>query len=292
MLVFKLYYVCVQSWCMEQIPYPDVLGVRDEDATKGENGEVVVIGGSEQYLNTPAIAALGAIRAGCDVVRTAAPAESAPHIASFALDLIPVSLEGEHLQDDHVGRLVPLIKSADCAVIGPGIGTRSETWNTVQRILDLTESPLVVDADALPAIKEVADTVRKNIVLTPHATEFETVASVSPPTNLDARKEMVARHAEKLGCTIMLKGATDVISDGDQTETNTVGTPYLAKGGTGDVLAGITASLIAQGNPPFESACTAAWVNGTAGNEAVDRYGRGFVLDEHLQCVSDTITTR
>lgn len=275
---------------MEQVPYEDVLEERDTDAKKGENGEVLVIGGSEQYLNTPAIAALGALRAGCDVVRTAAPADSAGHIASFALDVIPVSLEGDHLHDDHVGRLVPLIKSSDCAVIGPGIGTRSETWDTVQRILELTESPIVVDADALPAIKDRSEVVRDNLVLTPHSAEFEAVASVSPPTDMEARKEMVSRHAQKLGCTILLKGGTDVISDGDRTETNTTGTPYLAKGGTGDVLAGITASLIAQDNRSFESACTAAWVNGTAGDQAVNRYGRGFLLDEHLRCVSDVVT--
>lgn len=260
------------------------------NTTKGENGEVVVIGGSEPYLNTPAIVGMASMRAGCDLVRIAAPSVSARHAASFALDLISVELDGEHLQDDHVGRIVPLIESADAAVIGPGIGKRSESWETIQRILELTNAPLVVDADALPAIKEDPDAVRENIVLTPHATEFEAMASVSPPTDMEARQELVARHAEKLGCTILLKGGTDVVSDGDNVETIEAGNPYMAKGGTGDVLAGVTASLIAQDNPSYESACTAAWVNGAAGDRAVERYGQGFLLDELMRCVSDVVT--
>ncbi len=273
---------------MEQMPYSQDLHDRDQNDRKGDSGEVLVVAGSEQYLNTPAIVGIAALRAGCDLARVAAPEESAWNSASFAMDLIPVALDGERLEEHHTDSIVSLMETADCTVIGPGLGTHYTTLNLVSEVLGRAEGPVVVDADALQAVDD--DTLNENTVLTPHDTEFTECTGEELPSDPDERETLVSRYADQMGCTILLKGPTDIVSNGDRTETSPAGNPYMAKGGTGDVLAGIAAALIAQGSSPFQGAFTAAQVNGAAGDAAVDRYGRGFLLEELLRCVSDAIT--
>jgi NAD(P)H-hydrate epimerase len=109
--------------------------------------------------------------------------------------------------------------------------------------------------------------------VTPHAREFERLFGVHLPDGLDERVEAVSGEAKKAGVTVLLKGPTDVISDGERTALNDTHTPAMTVGGTGDVLTGITAGLLAKRMPPFDAACAAAYINGAAGVEAVNQLG-------------------
>jgi hydroxyethylthiazole kinase-like uncharacterized protein yjeF len=225
--------------------------VRPPDAHKGAGGTVLVVGGGP-YQGAPYLAGLGALRAGADIVRIASPVfEPVP-------DLIYEKLDGTRIGDEHLERLVALAGKADAVVCGNGLGDKSH--HVVLGIAPHCRRA-VFDADALRTPLPVAE----ETVYTPHAGEFARMTGQAPPEGLDARGRSVRAAAS--GRVILLKGATDVISDGNRVRFNRTGTQAMTVGGTGDVLAGMTAALLCH-LPGFEAACVAAYANGCAGAAA------------------------
>lgn len=275
---------------MDQAIIDRILEKTSPSEYQGAYGHVLTIGGSAQYTNTPAIVALGALRGACDFVNVAAPEPSAHQCAGHTLNVMTTTLPGDHVQQKHVQTLVDRTDWADCTVIGPGLGRHDDTKEAVDDFLDVHSDPLVVDADALHVFAQDSGFAEPDWVLTPHPGEFRALTGELPPDDLDDRMDAVERYAANTGCTVLLKGATDVISDGDRTVTNDTGNPYMTRGGTGDVLAGLTAALISMRHDPFESACAATYFNGKAGDHALDTYGRGFLLEELLQSLSVVIS--
>ncbi|MBL7160273.1 MAG: hydroxyethylthiazole kinase, partial [Candidatus Aenigmarchaeota archaeon] len=110
-----------------------------------------------------------------------------------------------------------------------------------------------------------------------------------PTDNLKERQGMVQRFAKKLGCTFLLKGNVDIISDGKTTAVNKTGNPQMTAGGTGDVLAGIAGALLARGTTPFEAACAAAWINGSAGDLAAKEYGESLMAENVLEKIHQVL---
>lgn len=265
-----------------------VLEQREETAQKGDNGRVLVIGGSDRYRNTPAIAGLAAVRAGCDLVEVAAPQPSADATGTHSLHVTTTSLDGPRFDESMVNTVADRAAAADSAVIGPGLGREPETLVAIHEVLDMVGIPAVIDADALRSLGE-SITPHPEWVLTPHTTEFTELTSTAVPDGAQERQDAVQEAANAFGCTVLLKGATDIVSDGDRVLTSDTGHPAMAKGGTGDILAGVTAAFLARGHPAVKSAHTAAVVNGMSGDAAVDQYGTGFVLEEFLACLPDVI---
>ncbi|MEM5871612.1 MAG: NAD(P)H-hydrate dehydratase [Candidatus Aenigmatarchaeota archaeon] len=247
----------------------EVYHERPEWSHKGDFGKVLIIGGSKIYTGSPALVAYGALaalRAGCDIVMIAAPERPADIIAKFSPNLITTPFEGDYFTSKHLKKVLELSKNYDAIAIGPGLGIEKETQKFVIKFIEEIKKPCVVDADALKAIEKRK--LSKNFVLTPHAYEFYFITGERPKYDLTTRAEMVRRNAKKFGATILLKGAIDIISDGEKIAINRTGNPYMSVGGTGDVLTGICASLLAQGVSPFKSACAAAYINGRAGDLA------------------------
>lgn len=260
-------------------------------ATKGDHGTVLIVAGADQYPNTPAIVAGGALRTGADIVRIAAPRRSAEQSAAFHLNTLITPLPGDVFSRDHVPLVTEHIAAADCAVIGPGIGTTPDTAAAIRSLLtELQDTACVLDAAAIPALDEYTAAAGERWVATPHAAEFEAVTGAYPPTTVEERRQAVSAAAADLGMTVLLKGGVDVVSDGTRIETSTTGHTTMTRGGTGDVLAGITATRLAQGDDPVDAAVTAAHINGAAGDRAVTRYGPGYLLEELLQEVSHTVS--
>lgn len=262
---------------------------RAENAVKGDYGRVLVVGGSRTYTNTPAIVALGALRAGVDLVTVAAPGRSARIAPTFALNVVSEPLDGPHLAPDHVDTVLETAEDADCLAIGPGLGPAEETRDAVSAILDGYSGPAVVDADALHTAAKDPWVLGEETILTPHAAEFERIGGVQPGESLEERRKLVQEAAAELGCTVLLKGSTDIISDGTEVVVNATGTPYMTRGGTGDILTGIIAALRAQQVDPLPAAATAAEVNGIAGERALERSGPGFLLEEMAAAVSHVL---
>ncbi|MDD1678051.1 MAG: NAD(P)H-hydrate dehydratase [Methanomicrobiales archaeon] len=237
-------------------------------AHKGAGGSVLVVGGGP-YQGAPYLVALGALRGGADLVRVASPV-SLPYA-----DLIREPLEGDRVRTEHLPRLIALAEEADVVVCGNGLGTRS---HGVVRELAPHCVRLVLDADALRKPLPAGS----STIYTPHAGEFRRMTRKTPPPDLVRRARMV-KSAAGPG-VILLKGEVDVISDGGRVRFNRTGGPGMTVGGTGDVLAGVTAALFCR-LPAFEAACVAAYANGKAGEVAQAKYGDGMTASDMLSWI-------
>lgn len=260
-----------------------VYGKRSEWSRKGDFGHLLIIGGSRHYTGSLAFNAVAALRSGCDLVTIAAPERAADIAARFAPDIIAYPLKGDHVKSAHVREMRALMQGKDALVIGGGLGRHVETVRAVHALLSKIGMPVVADADALHAVAKKKSLVRGNFVLTPHAGEFAALTGKKVGNDTNERIRAVKTYAARLGCTIVLKGAVDVISDGRRTAIDREGSPYMTKGGFGDILAGVCGSFLAQGVAPFDAACAAAYVTGKAGRMAAQKKKQGLLASDVLE---------
>jgi len=256
---------------------------RDKWSRKGDFGHLLIIGGSKLYSGSPAFAALAALKTGTDLVTVFAPKRAADIIATFSPDLITYPARGDFLNSWNLGEALRFLKKADAVVIGGGVGKRKETAAFVEKFLERNDKPCVIDADGIHVIANNERLLGESCILTPHAHEFFLLTGRHPTDNLKERQGMVQRYAKKLGCTILLKGSVDMISDGKKVAVNKTGTPLMTKGGTGDTLAGICGGLLARRANPFDAAAAAAWINGSAGELAGKEFGESLMAENILE---------
>jgi ADP-dependent NAD(P)H-hydrate dehydratase len=255
---------------------------RRKDSHKGMNGVVCVVGGSRTYHGAPFLCAMGAARTGVDLVYLAVPAMVATPVRSLSPDLIVFPLPDSKLTRGNASRLASWLPETGCIGIGPGLGPQNpnELKNALVA-LSAKSQTLVVDADALrPNILDVPDVERAKMVVTPHAREFERLFGLKLPDALDERVPLVKKAAGEHNVVVLLKGPTDVVSDGERVGLNVTHSPAMTVGGTGDVLTGVTSGLAAKGLGRFEAACCAAYINGLAGAEAERELGLHIVASD------------
>ncbi len=235
------------------------LPARPGDAHKGDFGRVGVVGGcaaaDPRMPGAPALAALGAVRAGCGLVRIAAPGPILDAVLSAAPFATGVALPMAGDGPDPAGaaeRFDRLAAGVDALCVGPGLGrSRGATALALRAVLQ-EDAPAVLDADALNALADTPafwEDLRAHMVLTPHPGEARRLLAAlsiraDPAGSADERAGACAAMARRLGCVVVLKGAGTVVSDGLRAWTCAAGHPCLATGGTGDVLAGVIAGLI------------------------------------------------
>jgi NAD(P)H-hydrate epimerase len=269
----------------------DVLMVkkpRPEGAHKGDFGRLLVVGGSEVFSGAPTLVALAAMRTGVDITYLAAPVKTAQTISSISPDLITVKLEGKHLNVRNVAALKVYVEEADAVVLGPGLGLHSETVDFVRNFIELVEiagKPLLLDADGLKGFAQFKRPLKVPVVLTPHAGEFVILTGKKLPESLEDRIIAVKKAADALGAVILLKGQTDIVSDGKRVKLNFTGNPGMTVGGTGDLLSGIVGAFLAQKIDPFEAAVAGAFVNGAAGDFTADKIGYHMVASDLLKWI-------
>ncbi|NJE05511.1 NAD(P)H-hydrate dehydratase [Thermococcus sp. M36] len=252
--------------------------LRKKGEHKGQNGRLLIIGGSEDYFGAPYLAAKAASYL-VDLVYLVMPEYPAKRIADPDIILRPV--EGKNFTKEHLEEVSALAEKADAVIIGPGIGLREGTKEFVREFVKRCEKPLVIDADGLKAIAEDLGVLKgKTFVLTPHGSEFKVLFGVKPEGSFQEKAELVREKARKIGGVILLKGAYDVISDGKTWKYNKTGNRGMTTGGTGDVLAGLVGALLALGNEPLRAASTGAFLNGLAGDMVKDELGENFTALE------------
>jgi len=253
---------------------------RPRDSKKYDFGLLIVIGGSDFYSGSPALSAMAAFKAGVDMVRIIAPKRAADIIASFSPNLAAYPLEGSHLTKKHLATLISMTESAKevargnaAVVIGGGMGRSEETQNAILEYLAQVSVPVVIDADAIYAVGGKPEIVSgKPFLITPHTFEFFVLTKREVYKLSEEEKiKMVQEEAGRLKTTILLKGATDIISNGKEVALDKAGTPYLTAGGVGDTLAGITGALLARGVELFTAAQAAAYITGSAGELAAKK---------------------
>ncbi|AEK73318.1 putative YjeF-ralted carbohydrate kinase [Thermococcus sp. 4557] len=252
--------------------------LRKKGEHKGQNGRLLIIGGSGDYYGAPYLASKAASYP-VDLVYLAMPSEPARRINDPDLILRPV--EGRNFSPDHVHELLSMAQKADAVVIGPGIGLAEETKEFVREFVRRCEKPMVIDADGLKAVAEDLSVLDgKTFVLTPHAGEFGVLFGVKPEGSLIKKAEVVTEKAGEVGGVILLKGPYDIISDGKTWKYNRTGNRGMTTGGTGDVLAGLVGALLALGNEPLRAASVGAFLNGLAGDMVEEEFGENFTALE------------
>ncbi|MFC6755790.1 MULTISPECIES: NAD(P)H-hydrate dehydratase [Haloarcula] len=253
---------------------------RDPASHKGDNGEVLVVGGGP-YTGAPALAAQASLRAGADLVRVAAPDAVAREIQGYSENLIVRAYDGDRLAPTHVDWLADLAADHDTLVLGPGLGNADETLSAVESLLSTFAGTAVVDADALQVVPDVETDA--DLVCTPHQGEL---VGMGGETSDDWRErtELVEAFAADIGHTLLVKGAYDVISDGERTRVSRTGNAGMTVGGTGDVLAGVTGALSCVLDPRH-AAAVGAYANGAAGDSVVEEHGAGLVATDLLEAV-------
>ena len=248
---------------------------RDPQSHKGDHGEVLVIGGGP-YTGAPALAAHAALRAGADLVRVACPEGVERELQGYSENFIVRPFGGDHLAPGAVGSLLALAADHDVTVFGPGLGSHDETLDAVATFLSGYEGTAVIDADALQVVPDIETDA--DLICTPHQGELRKMGGETSD-DWHERADLVESFAADLGQTLLVKGAYDVVSDGERTRVSRTGNPGMTVGGTGDVLAGVAGAL-ACSLIPRDAAAVAAYANGRAGDIVVKDRGYGLVATD------------
>ena len=247
---------------------------RKSNSRKGDNGIVLVIGGSYIYHGAPVLSSLAALRCGTDLVYTCVPKINVTPTRAISPNLIVIPLVDQKLTLGAVKKLVgALPRNLHSATIGMGLAIQEKNslLHLVKSLLD-RDVRLSLDASAL--IPEVLPILaHKNVVVTPHAGEFKRLFGDIPSDSNIERIKLVEENALKYGITVLLKGPTDIISDGKITYLCEKNTPAMTVGGTGDVLSGLVAGLLSVNRNSLESAAAASYICGLAGKEVQEKLG-------------------
>ncbi len=268
------------------------LNKRKKASHKGQNGNVLIVGGSNEYSGAPALAALSALRSGVDISTVACPNSVASPIRSYSPNLIVRGLSDYYINFDDTSKILELSKKADSMVIGCGIGMKEETALALNEMIEKIQKPIVIDADALKILNsDLISEHRNEIILTPHKSEFKAFFGIDIPENLNQKIDVVLECSKECKCTVLLKGDIDIISNGKTVKLNSTGNPGMTVGGTGDVLAGLIGGLMAQGHDAYESAYLGSFINGTAGDIAKKEYGYNFLASDVLKYIPKIFST-
>jgi NAD(P)H-hydrate epimerase len=260
---------------------PSVLALappRGAQSTKFSSGQVTIAGGSRGLTGAVRMASLAAIRAGAGYATVAVPSDLEMVFELAQPEVMSVGCPGGD------GCLVPAsektvlrsFERAAAGVVGPGLGRDPGSFELAREAVAKIEAPLVLDADGLNAfagrLGELAARAAPT-VLTPHAGELGRLLE-RESSEIDAHRLVTARAAaEAAGAVVILKGDDTIVTDGSRVAVNTISAPALATAGSGDVLSGMTAALLARGLEPFTAACAAVVAHARAGREAAARLG-------------------
>ena len=263
----------------------DLIVPRIATSRKGDNGIVLVVGGSRIYHGAPILASIAALRSGTDLVFTAVPKSNIIAVRAYSPDIIALPLPDDKLTSGLVNRLMAMLpKKPHTAAIGMGMSiAKPEALVSLIRQLRNAEIKLLLDASALipEILREIAGT---GTIVTPHAGEYKRLFEKHPGTNEDVQTSTVQTDAKDYGITIVLKGSVNIISDGvsDYTAVIKRSTPAMTVGGMGDVLSGLTVGLLTKYSS-FNASILGVFLNGVAASLAYERVGLHMVATDVIE---------
>jgi ADP-dependent NAD(P)H-hydrate dehydratase / NAD(P)H-hydrate epimerase len=266
------------------------LPVRSRQADKRSAGDVVVIGGSRQYVGAPLLTAMGAMRAGAGYVTIACPPAAAPAIANHSLEQIVAPWpEGDDI-DTIVNALLESTRHAGAVAIGPGLGRAPQVQEIVRRFIRHSTRPLVVDADALFALSSNTALVNgKKAVLTPHDGEFARLLGEKADTAIANRMKAADDFASGHDITLLLKGPRSIVATKEASYVNITGNELLATAGSGDVLSGIIAAVLAAGCSPRQSAAIGAYWHGVVADYLASQHKSSILAGDVAANLQDAL---
>ena len=251
---------------------------RKRASHKGDYGHVLLIGGARGYAGAIAMAARAAVRSGVGLVHALVPESIAGVVAGASLEAMVVGAretESGSLSIELWKEWKERINKFDAVLLGPGLTRHGDSLALVKEILQGCEVPLALDADALSVLEGQAGLLAKagcSIVITPHPGELSRLIAKDSAAIQADRCGAARAAAQATGAVVVLKGAGTIVAEkGRVLGINLTGNPGMAKGGSGDVLAGLLAGLLAQGLPPYDAARAAVYIHGHAGDMAAWR---------------------
>ena len=258
-----------------------LMSVRKSDSHKGENGRVLIIGGSLDYYGAPLLAGLGALNSGADKVHLLVPECNFDCSRSIYADFFVRKYKGDYFNLEAAKDAVEYAKlRCDSVVSGPGLSTHEGVLEAVQYVVENLSIPTVIDADAIKVLKRIEKfPLDQTVVLTPHQNEFRELVDRDVTVKAGETQSVVLLRsvAMDLHVNILLKSSVDfVTSDEGYMEINDTGNAGMTAGGTGDVLAGMVGTFLAQGMSGYDSARAAAYFNGFAGDRLRKVSGYNF----------------
>lgn len=263
------------------------LPARRRDAHKGDFGTVMIVAGSPEMLGAAVLCARAATRSGAGLVRVGLP--------QSLLSLLPLAVPEATTFVRSPKALREQIAAADAIVIGPGLGVTATSKRLVAGVLQQSNVPVVVDADALNTMAPLGNKTKSissaaHLILTPHPGEAARLLGVSSKDVQANRDDAVHELCRRSGATVALKGNGTLVADGARCYRNATGNPGMASGGSGDVLSGLLGALLARGLAPFDAACLGAHVHGKAGDVARERRGEhGMVASDIVETISEVL---
>ncbi|MBE6512320.1 MAG: NAD(P)H-hydrate dehydratase [Methanobrevibacter olleyae] len=276
---------------------------RSDDSHKGNNGKVLIVGGSKDYYGAPAISAKAAIATGVDLTYIYTPRNAAIPIKSFSEDFIVKEAKGDYLSLEDLEDILDMASKVDAVLLGPGSSQEEETAKLFNVLAMKIDKPLVLDADALKLVDLSIVSKRDDLIITPHLSEFKSFFKNIPKEDMDKLEKAVKmddkdnldfvkvnnkidslhKITRNINGSVILKGKYDFIFNGNRLKINRTGNPGMTVGGTGDALAGICLSLLSQGLNSFDAALLAPYLNGKAGDLAYEAQGYGFGAQDLTQ---------
>ncbi len=262
----------VDSFCYEKEDVKRLLPKRKKDSNKGTYGKVLVIGGSKNMAGACCFSAKAAYTMGAGLVKVMT--EEANRV--IVQTLLPEALLFTYEESTILEQREELLKELQWAtviVLGPGLGMKQSGKELLKIVLEHTNVPVVLDADGLNLLSAMGGLEKilekENIILTPHLKEME---RLTKDTVAEIKEDIISYAKEKMKgakCTLVLKDSRTIVTDGKKTYVNVSGNNGMAKGGSGDVLTGMIAGLLAQGMDYFEAGCFGTYLHGLAGNQVV-----------------------
>ncbi len=266
-----------------------VIKPRNPESNKGDYGRLLCLCGSEGMAGAASLCARAALRGGAGLVNVVLPRSIYPIVAAGAQEAIYTLLDyapSGALTGEAQTALAEALAKADAMVLGCGLGTGREASALLRQCLMGAEKPIVIDADGINLLArniDILKTVQAPLVLTPHPGEMARLTGRSVKEIQLHRLEFACSFAREYNVVLVLKGAgTIVASPAGHAWVNQTGNAGMAKGGSGDVLAGLTGALLAQGCKPEEAAAAAVWLHGTAGDRCAARLSQTAMLPADL----------
>ena len=256
---------------------------------KGTFGRVLIVAGSQGMTGAAALSGLGALRGGAGLVYIAAPQSVVPTIAAIEPSYLTIPLPDDQTTGcvDRTAASLLEERSAgmDVLAIGPGLGHSGGVDAVVPRVHRDASQPVVVDADALNALARTETSFSDHAgprILTPHPGEFSRLCGRSLDDIQSHREELAAGFAAQHDVILVLKGPGTIVTDGERVSVNDTGNSGMGTGGTGDVLTGLLAALLAQGMSPLEAAQLGVWMHGRAGDLAAGHFSEAGLIASDL----------
>ncbi len=267
---------------------------RSPNSHKGTFGRLVCIVGSDGYKGAAQIATLAALRSGAGLVQAVTTHSCSVSLGAAVKEVMHLPLESGadgfiKASESALHKIAQAVKSADAVLVGCGLGNTHDTRKIVELVIEKANCPIIIDADGINALSTCIELLRKaktDIVLTPHPGELARLCGTTTAEVLDKRCDYAKGLSKEFGVTIVAKSAATVITTLDKAYLSLYGNDGLAKGGSGDLLAGLIASFLAQGYAPDVAARLGVVTLGVGCERVSQKTSRtGMLASDILNCL-------